>query len=95
MVISRQEMLRRLDENDRDLQRRRRIRENEIIQKANEICSRISSIIQHREEDCTICLEKINNNYHKTSCNHYFHNNCINSWKNTGQNSCPNCREKL
>lgn len=43
------------------------------------------------EKECTICLEKINDDFFITECDHYFHKNCINKWYNTSQ-ECPNCR---
>jgi SUMO ligase MMS21 Smc5/6 complex component len=46
-------------------------------------------------KECSICLEKIIKDNMKTKCNHYFHNDCINSWKNIGKNSCPNCRTHI
>lgn len=46
-------------------------------------------------ENCSICLEEIKNDGHKTSCNHHFHKKCLSSWKNTGKNTCPNCRSNL
>ena len=61
----------------------------------NEKCMRCSEKINKTEKDyheCSICLENIKGNGKKTSCGHHFHKNCINSWKNMGNNTCPNCR---
>ena len=38
--------------------------------------------------NCPICFENIEQLYTKWSCNHYFHENCINTWNH----SCPLCR---
>ena len=44
--------------------------------------------------DCCICLCEIiemTDNTLLTSCNHYFHSECINTWLDTN-NTCPCCR---
>jgi len=125
-VMTRIEILRRLNDNDRDLQMRnsqqgnytlqrqseqeqqylqRRLRVNELQNRVNRMFGiQGNSInIENRNQeqykpcgkDCSICLEKVRNDGCKTSCNHHFHKNCINSWKNVGKNTCPNCRSKL
>jgi len=38
--------------------------------------------------NCPICFDNIEQLYTKWSCNHYFHENCINTWNH----SCPLCR---
>jgi len=45
--------------------------------------------------DCSICLESIEENLHKTQCNHNFHKDCINQWLDMGNNTCPNCRGNI
>ena len=51
--------------------------------------------------NCSICLEKINNNnISYINCNHTFHSTCINKWIETNQKNgleinCPNCRELI
>ena len=47
------------------------------------------------EKICSICLEELKiNPTTKLSCNHYFHNNCINLWKEK-KNICPICRKPI
>jgi len=43
-------------------------------------------------ESCSICHENLNDNICKTTCNHSFHEKCINEWK-LNNNSCPLCRK--
>lgn len=45
------------------------------------------------ENECSICMEKIEyNKIEKLSCNHLFHNKCILEWYKTNL-SCPICRQ--
>ena len=45
-------------------------------------------------EECTICLESLQNDFHILPCIHKFHQNCINDWlKRSDQ--CPNCLQKI
>lgn len=63
-----------------------------------EHCLKCGDKINKLEEDysdCSICLEKIKTGKVKTSCNHTFHRDCINSWIRMGtgnHDKCPNCR---
>ncbi len=49
---------------------------------------------------CSICLEEsvsTENNLQKLSCNHIFHETCLNEWIKTCYNhkfTCPICRKK-
>lgn len=43
--------------------------------------------------NCPICLESLDKIY-TTSCNHEFHEDCINQWLET-TNTCPMCRHIL
>ena len=45
--------------------------------------------------NCSICMDS-NTNIHfiKTSCGHYYHEECINQWIIV-KNNCPNCREVI
>ena len=45
------------------------------------------------EEECSICLEKLNNNHVSLPCKHHFHENCITKWFDN-KHECPLCREK-
>ena len=47
--------------------------------------------------DCSICLNKIQENVIKTKCNHYFHNKCLHNWLTLLciKPTCPNCRISL
>ena len=38
--------------------------------------------------NCPICFDNIEQLYTKWTCNHYFHEECINTWNH----SCPSCR---
>ena len=44
-----------------------------------------------REETCAICLEKCKK---KTPCGHYFHRQCIDTWRRRSAR-CPVCRRRL
>ena len=58
----------------------------------------VSETIQ-TNEDCSICLEPLNNTeVYKTKCSHIFHVVCIKNYVNSNQFNevnCPNCRELL
>lgn len=46
------------------------------------------------EEDCPICMEKLNGKLGHLSCNHYFHEECLKKWIDTSPNNdCPICRK--
>jgi hypothetical protein len=46
-------------------------------------------------DDCTICLLEMTSKETITlPCNHSFHNNCFQLWKNYN-NACPYCRYNL
>lgn len=51
------------------------------------------------EEDCSICLESLDNSeVYKTKCSHIFHIMCIKNYVNSNKFNevkCPNCRESL
>ena len=89
--MSRIEILRRLEENERDLQ----MWGDCLGIQGNRINIQQRTKYEPCGEDCSICLEKIENDGYKTSCNHHFHENCLNTWKNMDKRSCPNCRSKL
>ena len=46
------------------------------------------------EDKCSICISNIEGEYHTTPCNHKFHEECIDKWKERN-NTCPICREKI
>ena len=52
------------------------------------------SVKEEMERTCCICMDDIMSNSHTTKCNHSFHKECLNEWKNIN-NSCPMCRESL
>ena len=56
-------------------------------------------IFNRLKEDnkCSICFEQIKDNTPATytQCNHKFHSECLDRWLNTGNNSCPVCREPI
>ena len=46
------------------------------------------------EEDCPICMEKLEGKLGHLSCNHYFHEKCLKKWIDTSPNNdCPICRK--
>jgi hypothetical protein len=48
--------------------------------------------LQDEDIQCPICLNNIENIY-ITKCNHKFCTNCINLWKEFGNQNCPCCRK--
>lgn len=49
-----------------------------------------------QHSSCSVCLEEFKDNetISKTSCNHMFHKNCLETWLNTNT-KCPFCRNTL
>jgi len=45
--------------------------------------------------ECPICMEKLNNPSITLECRHRFHEQCLIQWIETGNNSCPYCRETI
>ena len=58
--------------------------ENFIIEFEEEIVNEI----------CPICQDTMESNYVKTSCNHYFHRNCIKDWLGV-KIECPICKNNF
>lgn len=56
---------------------------------------------RRKDDTCSICLVKFKGdrdiviNTRTFLCGHTFHNHCITSWHQTGNSTCPNCRERL
>ena len=50
--------------------------------------------IHQDKQNCTICLEKINNKKIELSCNHIFHRDCLREWMKQ-KPSCPVCRRDI
>ena len=50
-----------------------------------------------KNKTCSICFEKLGQKMIKTSCGHYFHNNCLKQWLTDKCNkpNCPVCRKSL
>ncbi len=46
------------------------------------------------ENNCSICWNELIDDLSKLSCNHIFHNSCIENWKNY-QPNCPYCRAPI
>ena len=46
-------------------------------------------------EECSICLSSELNNSIKLNCNHIFHANCVTTWFDSGNFSCPVCRQEV
>lgn len=55
----------------------------------------LSDNINDMNENCGVCLEKLHMKFNKTTCNHFFHKDCILKWMKIGKNSCPICRKIL
>ena len=51
-----------------------------------------TNLIMSDNNDCSICHEDMSDNLFKTSCNHTFHTECINTWLRT-KLACPICRK--
>ena len=45
------------------------------------------------DEQCSICLSKLDGACKTLPCGHVFHRRCILQWKRTGHHTCPYCRE--
>jgi hypothetical protein len=66
----------------------------------NNICKRYKLYRRNRdnhdkeEEDCPICLIKLENNKFRLKCGHNFHKNCLERWV-TISPICPLCRDKI
>lgn len=46
------------------------------------------------DEDCPICLEKLDGKIGHLECTHYFHEECLNQWiKKSNNKDCPICRK--
>jgi len=43
-------------------------------------------------EECSICLDKINDNISLLKCSHIFHTKCIEKWT---RDNCPICRKEI
>ena len=46
---------------------------------------------------CPICLQGFKSKNHTitTACGHLFHEDCIQSWLDTGKTTCPKCINKI
>ena len=52
------------------------------------------------DEECSICLEKLENEIAHLTCNHFFHYRCIGEWinnniKNKKKTYCPICNQEF
>jgi hypothetical protein len=45
-------------------------------------------------KECSICFENLIENIQKTTCGHFFHKRCLDSWFKMNR-ICPMCRKKL
>ncbi|KAI8910349.1 hypothetical protein EDD86DRAFT_205178 [Gorgonomyces haynaldii] len=49
-----------------------------------------------KDEECSICTEKFNEDTVKLNCNHYFHQHCLKEWiekQELATKTCPICRK--
>ena len=48
-------------------------------------------VVVPENTECPICIETITRHFTVTNCGHYYHTNCLETWKRTS-NRCPCCR---
>jgi hypothetical protein len=65
-----------------------------VLNSINSINTLDTVIYIDDKKECCICLDKNNNEWIRTQCNHDFHKTCINDWYKT-KNTCPVCRNNL
>jgi hypothetical protein len=46
------------------------------------------------KNECSICLDNLNDNFMYTDCGHVYHTDCVLRWKKI-KNSCPLCSKKI
>ena len=50
--------------------------------------------LRNGEYNCPICMNVINPNIQKTTCGHWFHEDCLSGWiKAAPTSGCPTCRQ--
>lgn len=65
-----------------------------FIKKDGTACQRTGKCPWHKE--CPICLETGKGPFKPLStCNHEFHESCIDKWKASGHRTCPVCRAEF
>jgi hypothetical protein len=59
--------------------------------------TRIDIYLEDIHQQCSICLEKCENDYITTyPCQHHFHEECIKKWNDTSKSlACPNCKQDI
>ena len=68
---------------------------NGKMKKRSFINSLITIEIKDLDDDCPICMEKLNGRIGYLSCEHYFHEECLIKWLKTSEHKdCPTCRNK-
>ncbi len=69
---------------------------NTMYNSYSESVEYMSSQCDYNNDDCVICLSKINNNdkVKILDCKHKFHEECINGWLEI-DNTCPTCRFEI
>jgi len=50
--------------------------------------------VNNKNEECSICLSKVNKPRCKTKCNHVFHITCLKEWLKMNT-TCPLCRKSI
>jgi hypothetical protein len=66
-----------------------------------EHCVKIPKIVIYtgniKDDSCSICLCSIRRTRgtRQLSCGHLYHKKCINEWKDSSKNTCPNCRQSF
>lgn len=49
----------------------------------------------NNDEECSVCLSKLDNNSYTTDCFHVFCKNCLEGWFDSNHNTCPLCRSRI
>ena len=69
--------------------------EQDTIACANYLINNIGLLINDDiNDDCMICLDKLNNESYVLNCNHKFHTNCLSKYLKV-KNNCPLCNSKI
>lgn len=61
----------------------------------NDIQDCINNKDKINNQECSICLENNEKTSIKLDCGHILHNNCLNKWISTNNNTCPICRDYI
>lgn len=65
------------------------------VDELGDLMGNLNMNVNENHGECPICLENIENDLETTRCYHKFHGDCLNGWRNMGNNICPCCRDRL